>query len=83
MVLGRAAGDRGLQRGSGAGSQADRRDGDAPCGNRAFPRVRRRRLDEQTRNALASALGEDHLAAALTLGREMTFEQAVAYALQT
>jgi predicted ATPase/class 3 adenylate cyclase len=38
-----------------------------------------RRLDEQTRRALASAFGEEHLA----IGRKMTFEQAVAYALQT
>jgi tetratricopeptide (TPR) repeat protein len=42
-----------------------------------------RRVGEQTRNALASALGEEHLAAALAIGREMTFEQAVAYALQS
>jgi tetratricopeptide (TPR) repeat protein len=42
-----------------------------------------RRLNEQTRSALASALGEEHLAAARAIGREMTFEQAVAYALQT
>ena len=42
-----------------------------------------RRLDEQTRSALASELDEQRLAAAHTIGREMTFEQAVAYALQT
>ena len=41
-----------------------------------------RRLGEQTRNALASELGEEHLAAALLIGREMTFEQAMVYALQ-
>jgi tetratricopeptide (TPR) repeat protein len=40
-----------------------------------------RRVDEQTRSALASALDEERLAAALTAGRELTFEQAVAYAL--
>jgi tetratricopeptide (TPR) repeat protein len=42
-----------------------------------------RRKDEQTRSALASELGEDRFAAALAIGREMTFEQTVAYALQT
>jgi hypothetical protein len=41
-----------------------------------------RRLDEQRRNALASELGEERFAAALTVGRQMTFEQTVAYALQ-
>jgi ATP/maltotriose-dependent transcriptional regulator MalT len=42
-----------------------------------------RRLGEQTRNALASALGQEHLAAALAIGREMTFEQAIACGRQT
>jgi predicted ATPase/class 3 adenylate cyclase len=46
------------------------------------PHPDERRLREQTRNALASALGEEHLAAVLAIGREMTFEQVVAYALQ-
>jgi len=41
------------------------------------------RLSEQTRSALVSELGEVRLAVALAVGREMTFEQAVAYALQT
>jgi predicted ATPase len=41
-----------------------------------------RRLDEQRRNALASELGEERFAAAHTLGREMTFDQAVDYALR-
>jgi len=41
-----------------------------------------RRLGEQTRNALAAALGEEHLAASLAIGRQMTFDQAVDYALQ-
>ncbi len=49
-------------------------------GHAPFPDERR--LGEQTTNALAYALGEEHLAAALAIGREMTFEQAVAYALQ-
>jgi predicted ATPase/class 3 adenylate cyclase len=40
------------------------------------------RLSEQTRNALASELDEEHITAALAVGREMTFEQAMAYALQ-
>jgi tetratricopeptide (TPR) repeat protein len=50
-------------------------------GHAPFPDERR--LGEQTRDALASALGEEQLAAALAIGRGMTFEQAVAYALQT
>ncbi len=41
------------------------------------------RLSEQTRSALVSELGEERLAVALAAGREMTFEQAMAYALQT
>jgi tetratricopeptide (TPR) repeat protein len=41
------------------------------------------RLSEQTRSALVSELGEERLALALAVGREMTFEQAVAYALET
>jgi predicted ATPase/class 3 adenylate cyclase len=40
------------------------------------------RLSEQTRSALLSELGEERLAAALAVGREMTFEQGMAYALQ-
>ena len=41
-----------------------------------------RRLDEQTRSALATKLGEKQLAAALRIGCEMTFDQTMAYALQ-
>jgi tetratricopeptide (TPR) repeat protein len=41
------------------------------------------RLSEQTRSALLSELGEEHLVAALALGRAMTLDQAVAYALRT
>jgi predicted ATPase len=41
-----------------------------------------RRSNEQTRKTLASELDEEMLAAAHTIGREMTFEQAVAFALQ-
>ena len=41
-----------------------------------------RRLNERTRNGFASKLDEKHLAAAFAIGREMTFEQSVAYALQ-
>jgi predicted ATPase len=40
-----------------------------------------RRVDEQTRSALASELGKEHLASDLLVGREMTFEQTVGYAL--
>jgi hypothetical protein len=40
-------------------------------------------LSEQTRSALVSALGEERLAVALAVGRQMSFEQAVADALQT
>jgi hypothetical protein len=40
------------------------------------------RLSEQTRYALASELDEEHITAALAVGREMTFGQAMAYALQ-
>ena len=47
------------------------------------PTPDQQRLSEQTRSALVSELGEERLAAALTVGREMTFEQAMAYALQT
>jgi predicted ATPase/class 3 adenylate cyclase len=47
------------------------------------PFLDERRLGEQTRNALTAVLGEKHLAAALAIGREMKFEKAVAYALQT
>jgi len=41
-----------------------------------------RRVDEQTRSAFASELGEEHFAAAVVVGRETTFEQIVAFALQ-
>jgi predicted ATPase len=41
-----------------------------------------RRVEDHTRSALA-AFGEEHFAAALLAGREMTFEQTVAYALET
>jgi predicted ATPase/class 3 adenylate cyclase len=40
-----------------------------------------RRIEEQTRSALAVELGDANLAAALLIGRAMTFEQTVAYAL--
>jgi tetratricopeptide (TPR) repeat protein len=40
-----------------------------------------RRLNEQTRTALASELSPEPLAVALALGREMTFEEVVDYAL--
>ena len=40
-----------------------------------------RRIDEQTRSAVASELGEERFAAAVLIGREMTFEQTVVYAL--
>jgi hypothetical protein len=39
-------------------------------------------VDKRTRSALASELGDEHFTAALLIGREMTFEQTVAYALQ-
>jgi tetratricopeptide (TPR) repeat protein len=39
--------------------------------------------DEQVRDALTAKVDEAHFAAALVTGREMTFEQAVAYALET
>ncbi|HEX6763576.1 MAG TPA: tetratricopeptide repeat protein [Gaiellaceae bacterium] len=42
-----------------------------------------RRVDEETRSALASELGEERFAAALLIGREMTFEQTTAYALES
>ena len=41
-----------------------------------------RHLETHRRNALASELGEEHFAAALQIGREMTFDQTVAYARQ-
>ncbi len=47
------------------------------------PQPGERRLNEQTRTALASELGQEPLAAALALGREMTFEEVVDYALHT
>jgi len=42
-----------------------------------------RRVDEQTRTALAAELGAERFAAALVSGRELTFEHAVAYARET
>ena len=42
-----------------------------------------RRVGEQIRTALGSDLGEQQLEAALAAGRELTFEEAVAYALET
>jgi predicted ATPase len=42
-----------------------------------------RRLDEQTRSALATELGEEHFAAALLIGRQMTFEHTLVFALQS
>ncbi len=47
------------------------------------PQPGERRLNEQTRTALVSELGREPLAAALALGREMTFEEVVDYALHT
>ena len=47
------------------------------------PQPDERRLNEQTRTALASELSPESLAAALALGREMTFEEVVDYALHT
>ena len=44
--------------------------------------IEERRMDEQTRNALVSELGEERFDAGLAIGRELTFEQAVAYALE-
>ena len=41
------------------------------------------RLNDQTGRALVSELGEERVAAALAFGREMTFDEAVAYALQS
>ena len=41
-----------------------------------------RRLDEQTRIALGDELGKEQLAAALLIGREMTFEQTMVFGLQ-
>ena len=41
-----------------------------------------RRLDEQTRIALGAELGKEQLAAALLIGREMTFEQTMVFGLQ-
>ena len=82
--LERAGGARRLQRRRRAGGQAHRRDGDVAGGNRARPpQPDERLLNEQTRVALASMLGEERIAAAGAIGREMTFEQAVAYALES
>jgi predicted ATPase/class 3 adenylate cyclase len=50
-------------------------------GHAALPEEQR--VSEQTRSALVSELGQERLAIALAIGRELTFEQAVAYALQT
>ena len=47
------------------------------------PQPDERRLNEQTRTALTSGLSPEPLAAALALGREMTFEEVVDYALHT
>jgi tetratricopeptide (TPR) repeat protein len=47
------------------------------------PHPDERRVDEQTRRALASELGEEHFGVAMAIGREMTFERTVAYALHT
>jgi tetratricopeptide (TPR) repeat protein len=40
-----------------------------------------RRVDKRTRSALTSELGDEDFTTALLVGREMTFEQTVAYAL--
>ena len=50
-------------------------------GHAALPEEQR--VNERTRGALVAELGEERAAAALAIGREMTFEQAVSYALQT
>jgi len=47
------------------------------------PMPEERRTNEQTSRSLVAELGEERLAAAVASGREMTFEQAVAYALET
>jgi predicted ATPase len=47
------------------------------------PQPGERRLNEQTRAALASERRQELLAAALALGRKMTFEEVVGYALHT
>jgi hypothetical protein len=47
------------------------------------PQPDERRVDERTRSALASELGVEPFAAARGVGREMTFEQTVAFALKT
>jgi predicted ATPase/class 3 adenylate cyclase len=47
------------------------------------PQPDERRVAERTRSALASELGVEPFAAALGVGREMTFEQTVAFALKT
>ena len=49
-------------------------------GHAALPEEQR--VSERTRSALASELGEERLAIALAIGREMTFEQAIACAQQ-
>jgi predicted ATPase/class 3 adenylate cyclase len=41
-----------------------------------------RRLADQTRSVIASELGEGHFAAALQIGRAMTFEQTMVFALE-
>jgi predicted ATPase/class 3 adenylate cyclase len=42
-----------------------------------------RRVDEQTRTTTASQLGEEHFTTAVHVGRQMTFEQTVSYALES
>ena len=50
-------------------------------GHAALPEEQR--VSERTRSALASELGEDRVAAAHAIGREMSFEEVVDYALHT
>jgi predicted ATPase len=53
----------------------------AETGHEGYPEERR--LADQTRSALATELGEKHFAAALQIGREMTFEQTMVFALES
>jgi tetratricopeptide (TPR) repeat protein len=52
----------------------------AETGHEGYPEERR--LADQTRSALATELGKEQLAAAVLIGREMTFEQTMVFALQ-
>ena len=52
----------------------------AETGHEGYPEERR--LADQTRSTLATELGEEQLATAVLIGREMTFEQTMVFALQ-